>query len=56
MMTRNAFGSKSFSCCSAATAAASHAHIDNQMDTAVFLVVSICVVCLLNLRVLLGLM
>ena len=43
-----AFGFKSGSCCSSATAAASSARIHHRMDTAVNLVVSICIVSLLD--------
>lgn len=46
-----AFGFKSGSCCSTATAAASSARNHPLMDTAVNLVVSICIVSLLDVGV-----
>ena len=51
MTSINAFGFKSGSCCSTATAAASSARICHPMDTAVILVVSICIVSLLDVGV-----
>lgn len=53
MTARNSFNSMSFSCSGNAFAAASSARIHSLVDTAVNLVVSICVVCLLDVRVIL---
>lgn len=55
MTTRNAFGFQSFSCGGNASAASSDARIHSLLDTAVNLVVSICVFVLfvLDIRVIL---
>ena len=52
MTTRNAFGFQSFSCSGNASAASFDARIHNLVDTAIALVVSICVL-LLDVRVIL---
>ena len=52
MTTRNAFGFQSFSCNGNAAAASFDARIHNLVDTAIALVVSICVL-LLDVRVIL---
>ena len=52
MTTRNAFGFQSFSCSGNASAASFDARIHSLVDTAVSLVVSICVI-LLDVRVIL---
>ena len=51
MTARNASASMHNSHCSTAAAAAASMRIRSLMDTAVILVVSICVLCLLPLRV-----
>lgn len=52
MTVRYAFASKTDSCRSTAAVAASSARIRNNLDTAVHLAVSICVVSILCLRLL----
>ena len=52
MTTRNAFGFQSFSCSGNASAASFDARIHSFVDTAIALVVSICVL-LLDVRVIL---
>ena len=52
MTARNNTSMMHASHCSTAAAACTSVHIRPLMDTAIILVVSICVLCLLNLRIL----
>lgn len=53
MTACNSFSTVSFSCSGNASASSSHARIHSIVDTAINLVVSICIVRLLDVRVLL---